>query len=92
MSTPVVHSVRFHTHDEVLVSRLHNIIVSSLENTVLIVATKKYRSQLEAALVESDEKVQNWAAERLQMFDAQQILEKFMVGGHPSDRPFLRTG
>src|SRR3954469_13076781 len=85
MSSPLVHSVHFYDHDEALVSRLHNIIVSSLESgsSVLIVATPEHRRQLAALL--------NETKDRLWMLDAKETLDKFMVHGHPSDRLFTNV-
>lgn len=93
MSSPAVHSVHFYGHDEALVSRLHNIVVSSLEggNSVLIVATEEHRAMLQAALQGSPSKAAKWEEERLQMFDAREMLQKFMFDGHPSDRKFADT-
>lgn len=93
MSSPAVHSVHFYHHDDALVSRLHNIVTSSLEsgNSVLIVATEEHRALLQAALKDSPNHVQNSAGSRLQMFDAREMLQKFMINHHPSDRRFAQT-
>jgi hypothetical protein len=93
MSSSLVHSVHFYAHDEALVSRLHSIVASSLEagSSVLIVATEEHRLQLAAALKTSGETIDQLAKERLQMLDARETLEKFMVDGHPSDRRFTQT-
>jgi hypothetical protein len=90
MSSPLVHSVHFYETDEALVARLHNIIVSSLEggSSVLIVATDEHRGQLAAAMDQSGPKISKLAEKHLQMLDAKQMLGKFMVSGHPSDRRF----
>ena len=91
--SPLVHSVHFYDHDEALVSRLHNIVVSSLQDgsSVLIVATEEHREQLAAALTESDKEIARAAQARVQMFDARQTLEQFMVEDQPSDLRFGKT-
>jgi hypothetical protein len=93
MSSPLVHSVHFYEHDEALIARLHNIIVSSLEggSSVVIVASEEHRGQLAAAMEESGSKVSNLAEKHLQMFDAKEMLAKFMVNGRPSDRRFRES-
>jgi hypothetical protein len=92
-SSPLVHSVHFYDHDEALVSRLHNIVVSSLEggSSVLIVATKEHRRQLAAALKGSERAVEHLTKDRLQMLDARETLSKFMLDGHPSHKRFVAT-
>jgi hypothetical protein len=54
LPSPVIHSVHFYDHDEVLIARLSNIIASAVEtgNSVLIVATQEHRSRLVKALEE----------------------------------------
>lgn len=93
MSSPLVHSVHFYEHDEALIARLHNIVTSSLEggSSVLIVASKEHRDQLAAAMDESGSKISKLAKQHLQMFDAKEMLAKFMVNGHPSDRRFRES-
>jgi MEDS: MEthanogen/methylotroph, DcmR Sensory domain len=91
MSSPVVHSVHFYDHDEALVSRLHNIIVSSLESgsSVLVVGTPEHRRQLGALLTESGFQSSK-TEDRVWMLDAKETLDKFMLHGHPSDRLFTQ--
>ena len=93
MSSPLVHSVHFYDHDEALIARLHNIIVSSLQggSSALIVATDEHRAQLTAAVDESGPSIKKLAKQRLQMLDANETLAKFMVNGHPSDRRFRES-
>ena len=90
MPSPLVHSVHFYDHDEALIARLQNIIVSSLEggSSVLIVATKEHRGQLAAAIDESGTAIKRLAKAHLQMLDAKEMLAKFMVNGQPRDRRF----
>src|SRR5689334_23489118 len=91
MSSPLVHSVHFYDHDEALIARLHNIIVSSLEggSSVLIVASPEHRAQLTTSVAGSQ--MEGEGKGNLLMFDAEETLSKFMVNGHPSDRRFRES-
>jgi len=75
------------------VSRLHNIIVSSLDfgSSVLIVATPEHRRQLDSALRDSSPATRKAMKRRLLMLDAQETLNMFMVNRHPSDQRFSQT-
>ena len=90
MPSPLVHSVHFYDHDAALISRLHNVVQSSLDGggSVLIVASEGHRLQLQSALKQSGKSVPDG---RLQMFDARETLSKFMVGDRPSDSRFAET-
>ena len=89
----LIHSVHFYDHDEALIDRLQNIIVSSLKggSSVLIVATVEHRTQLDTAIGVAGSKIKKLAKERLQMLDAKETLAKFMVNGRPSDRRFRES-
>jgi len=91
MSLPLVHSVHFYHRDEALIARLQKIVVTALAsgNSAVVVATKEHRAQLASALRDAGSQIEKLAGERLQMFDAEQALGKFMVDGHPSDKRFL---
>jgi MEDS: MEthanogen/methylotroph, DcmR Sensory domain len=93
MSSPAVHSVHFYDHDEALISRLQNIVASSLEggSSVLIVATKEHRRQLQSALQESGVALSELPAGQLQMLDAGATLAHFMVHGRPNAQRFIES-
>lgn len=89
-----VHSVHFYDFDEALILRLRSIVSSAIDtgNSVVIVATEDHRRQLVSAL-------ENWGVDprglekdgRLHFLDAREMLDKFMVGGHPDNKLFLNS-
>ena len=93
MSSPAVHSVHFYDHDEALISRLQNIVSSSLESgsSVLIVATEEHRQQLALALEQSGIALSSLPAGQLQMLDAREVLAHFMVHGRPNQKRFVES-
>jgi hypothetical protein len=90
VSSSAVHSVQFYTHDEALISRLHSIVESSLRSggSVLIVATKEHRHQLESALRKSGLGLDSLGNSRVQLVDAQEMLDQFMVHDRPDHQRF----
>jgi len=90
MSSSAVHSVQFYTHDEALISRLHSIVESSLRSggSVLIVATKEHRHQLELALEESRLELGTVGSSQIQFVDPHKLLDQFMVHERPDIRRF----
>jgi len=90
-SSPVIHSVHFYDHDDALIQRLCNITNSAIEvgNSILIVATSGHREQLVAALEQRLGELSELTLQgRLNLYDADEILEKFMVKGSPDVRRF----
>jgi hypothetical protein len=53
---------------------------------VLIAATKDHHCQLTAGLKQSGKAIEHLAKNRLQMLDARETLNHFMVHEHPSDQ------
>lgn len=91
MSPSAVHSVHFYAHDEALISRLHSIVESSLRSgaSVLIVATKEHRRQLESALKESALELDKPRNGRVQLVDARELLDEFMTRDLPDHEHFV---
>jgi hypothetical protein len=91
---PRVHSVHFYDHDDALILRLRSIVTSAIDagNSILIVATEDHRRQLTAVLEEwggdLSELIQDG---RLNLYDAREMLAKFMVKGRPDRKRFLAS-
>lgn len=93
-TAPAIHSVQFYDTDEALVHRLCGVVSSGLliGNSILIVATQDHRDQLVNALRRLDVDVRTFAREnRFAMYDASQMLSKFMVKGTPNSDLFLES-
>lgn len=92
MSFPAVHSVQFYEDDEALIRRLQSIVKTSLDSgsSALIVATQEHRHQLVSALRESGVNPVK-SGQRLQMLDARETLDKFMVHGRPNRQRFMAS-
>ena len=90
MSSSAVHSVQFYTHDEALISRLQSIVESSLRSgaSVLVVATKEHRHQLQSVLEESGLELDKLEKGRVQLVDAHEMLDQFMVRDRPDHQRF----
>ena len=91
MSSSAVHSVQFYTDDEALISRLHSIVESSLRSggSVVIIATKEHRQELESALKEPGFDLDKIEKSRVQLLDARKTLNEFMVHDRPNHQRFI---
>ena len=87
-----VHSVHFYNTHKALIDRLCGIVSSGLSvgNAVLIVATQYHRDQLVDALELNGVDVETHIREkRFALYDAKEMLFKFMVGSMPDTGLFL---
>jgi hypothetical protein len=86
-----VHSVHFYDSHEALIERLCGIVSSGLNigNGVLIVATQDHREQLVDALEQNGVAVEaHIREERFVLFDAKEMVSRFMVGRMPDPELF----
>ncbi len=91
---PCIHSVHFYQSPESLMDRLTGIVCSGLlvGNSVLIVARKSNRQRLSSTLERLNIDVREHAREaRFSMYDAEQLLESFMVGAVPDSELFQNS-
>lgn len=83
---PCIHSVHFYESQDSLIERLCGVVSSGLQlgNSVLIVARSSVRNTLLETLNRLDVDLREPARQdRFAMYDANQLLETFMVGGMP---------
>lgn len=90
-SAPSVHSVHFYGNDGALIDRLCGVVCSGLliGNSVLMVGTPKHREELVKCLERLDVDVRKYARDgQFTMFDAEEMLDTFMVEGAPDPQRF----
>jgi len=93
-SSPVIHSVHFYDQDEALIERLRSIVTSAIDvgNSVLIVASAQHREHLTEVLESRmGDLGELKRQERLNLYDAEETLAKFMVNGSPEPKRFLSS-
>jgi len=88
------HLVSFYETDEILVDTVANFVLSSLRDgdAAIVVATAAHRREFESALKQGGMYVAPAAREdRYIALDADDVLSRFMVDGHPNARLFTQT-
>lgn len=91
-SSPVIHSVHFYQRDEALIEGLINIIESAINagNAILVVSTEEHSRLLTSALEKRLGDLRELKKRgRLNLYDAQATLDKFMAKGLPDRQRFL---
>jgi hypothetical protein len=92
--TPAVHSVQFYDLQHELIDRLSGIISSGLVvgNSVFVIVTKAHRAALLDSLTRLEIDVRDYARSgKFAMYDANEMLDSFIVDGVPDRRLFNRT-
>jgi hypothetical protein len=89
----IIHSVHFYDTDDALIRRLRAVVESALSSgsSAVLIMTADHRDRLVRELAKRGTDVRRYEREaRLQIYGAEETLERFMVDGRPAPQRFLK--